>query len=227
MVYITGDTHGDINFFKNPKLKKLTDRDILIVCGDFGFLWDKNSEKEKQALETLKKKKYTICFVDGAHENFDMLNEYQPYRWKGGNTHKISQNIFQLLRGEIFTFDSQTFFCMGGGESEDKDMRTEGVSWWKDEMPNADDLRNGTRNLKDFEYKVDYVITYEAPAIAKDFIRLHTNQEVHLSPLNTYLQELMKNVEYKHWYFGSLHTDLTVSKKMTAVFDDIIPIEQN
>lgn len=116
---------------------------------------------------------------------------------------------------------------MGGGESEDKDMRTEGVSWWKDEMPNADDLRNGTRNLKDFEYKVDYVITYEAPAIAKDFIRLHTNQEVHLSPLNTYLQELMKNVEYKHWYFGSLHTDLTVSKKMTAVFDDIIPIEQN
>ena len=227
MVYITCDTHGDINFFKNPKLKKLTDRDILIVCGDFGFLWDKNSEKEKQALETLKKKKYTICFVDGAHENFDMLNEYQPYRWKGGNTHKISQNIFQLLRGEIFTFDSQTFFCMGGGESEDKDMRTEGVSWWKDEMPNADDLRNGTRNLKDFEYKVDYVITYEAPAIAKDFIRLHTNQEVHLSPLNTYLQELMKNVEYKHWYFGSLHTDLTVSKKMTAVFDDIIPIEQN
>lgn len=225
MVYITGDIHGDINFFKNPILKKLTDRDILIVCGDFGFIWDKNSEKEKQNIEILKKKKYTICFVDGAHENFDILNTYKPYRWKGGNTHKIAQNIFQLLRGEIFTFDSKTFFCMGGGESEDKEMRTEGVSWWKEEMPNADELRNGTRNLKDFEYKVDYVITYEAPAIAKDFIKLHSNQEVHLSPLNTYLQELMKNVEYKHWYFGSLHMDLTVSKKMTAVFDNIIPLE--
>ena len=36
MVYVTGDTHGDISFFKDPKLKKLTDEDILIVCGDFG-----------------------------------------------------------------------------------------------------------------------------------------------------------------------------------------------
>lgn len=223
MVYITGDIHGDISFFKNPKLRKLTEDDILIVCGDFGFIWD-GSEKEKKNLETLKKKKYTICFVDGAHENFDILNTYQPYRFKGGDTHKIASNIYQLLRGEIYTFDKHTFFCMGGGESEDIEMREEGKSWWKDEMPSADDLRNGARNLKDYEYAVDYIITHEAPAIAKDFIRLHTNAEMHLTPLNTYLQELMKSVEYNHWYFGSLHMDLNISKKMTAVFNDIIKI---
>ena len=73
MVYVTGDTHGDISFFKDPKLKKLTDEDILIVCGDFGFLWDR-SDKEKKALQTLEKKKYTICFVDGAHEKINILN---------------------------------------------------------------------------------------------------------------------------------------------------------
>lgn len=223
MVYITGDTHGDINFFKSPELKKLTEDDTLIICGDFGFLWD-GSEKEKKNLEILKKKKYTICFVDGAHENYDMLNRYQPYRYKGGNAHKIAPNIFQLLRGEIFTFDKHTFFCMGGGESEDADMRIDGQSWWKEEMPNGEELINGARNLKDTDYKIDYVITYEAPAIAKDFIRLHTNQEMHLTPLNTYLQELMKSVEYEHWYFGSLHMDLNISKKMTAVFNKIIKI---
>lgn len=224
MVYVTGDIHGDISFFKHPALKKLNEDDTLIVCGDFGFLWDA-SEKEKKALETLKKKKYTICFVDGAHENFDMLNKFQPYRYKGGNTHKIAPNIYQLLRGEIFTFDKHTFFCMGGGESEDIEMRDEGVSWWKEEMPNGEELLNGARNLKDVDYNVDYVITYEAPAIAKDFIRLHSNQEVHLTPLNTYLQELMKSVEYKHWYFGSLHMDLNISKKMTTVFNNVIKIE--
>lgn len=223
MVYITGDTHGDISFFKNPQLKKLTEDDVLIVCGDFGFLWDK-SDKEKKALDVLKKKKYTICFVDGCHENYDILNAYQPYRFKGGNAHKIAPNIFHLLRGEIFTFDKKTFFCMGGGESEDQDMRVEGKSWWKDEMPNAEELMNGAKNLKENELKVDYVITYEAPAIAKDFIRLHTNNQMHLSPLNTYLQELMKGVEYNHWFFGSLHMDLKISKKMTAVFNDIIKI---
>ena len=55
MVYVTGDTHGDISFFKDPKLKKLTDEDILIVCGDFGFLWDR-SDKEKRRFKRLKKR---------------------------------------------------------------------------------------------------------------------------------------------------------------------------
>lgn len=223
MVYITGDTHGDLSMFKNPKLKKLTDDDILIICGDFGFLWD-GSEKEKKAIQALCKKKYTICFVDGAHENFDMLSEYKPYRFHGGNAHKITPNIFHLMRGEIFTFGDKTFFCMGGGESDDIEMREEGKTWWKEEMPDAEEMMNGARNLKDYDYKVDYVITHEAPALAKDFIRLHSNQEVKISPLNTYLQELMKSVEYNHWFFGSMHIDLNISKKMTAVFNEIIKI---
>ncbi|MBQ9531853.1 MAG: metallophosphoesterase [Eubacterium sp.] len=224
MVYITGDTHGDIDFFKNPQLKKLTEDDILIICGDFGFLWD-GSEKEKKALETLKKKKYTICFLDGAHENFDMLSAYNPYRFKGGNANKIADNIFHLLRGEIFTFDKKTFFCMGGGESEDAYMRSEGETWWKEEMPSSQELLNGAQNLKDAKYQVDYVLTYEAPAIAKDFIRLHSHNEMHLTSLNSYLQELMQSVQYSHWYFGSLHMDLNISKRMTAVFNEIIPIK--
>ena len=36
MVYITGDTHGDLSLFKNPKLKKLNDDDILIITADHG-----------------------------------------------------------------------------------------------------------------------------------------------------------------------------------------------
>ena len=224
MVYVTGDTHGDISFFKSPALKKLTEDDYLIICGDFGFLWD-GSDKEKKALETLKKKKYTICFVDGAHENYEMLSTYQPYRFKGGNANKIADNIFRLLRGEIFTFEEKTFFCMGGGESEDAHMRTEGRTWWKEEMPSTEELMNGARNLKEAGYKVDYVLTYEAPALAKDFIRLHSNQEMHITTLNTYLQELMRSVEYDHWYFGSLHMDLNISKKMTAVFNEVLPIK--
>ncbi len=224
MVYVTGDVHGDINFFKNPKLKKLTDNDTLIICGDFGFLWD-GSKSEKNAIETLKKKKYTICFVDGAHENFDRLNSYQPYRFKGGNAHKIAPNIFHLLRGEIYTFENKTFFCMGGGESDDAEMRVEGETWWREEMPSAQELLNGAQNLKDYDYKVDYVITHEAPAIAKDFIRMHNNQRMSLTPLNTYLQELMKSVEYTHWYFGSLHIDMEIGKKTTAVFNEIIKLQ--
>ncbi len=221
MVYITGDTHGDISWFKNPKLKKLGEKDILIVCGDFGFLWDPKSEAEKKNLEILKSKKYTICFLDGAHENFDMLNAYTPYRWKGGNAHKIANNIFHLMRGEIFTLDNKTFFVMGGGESDDRDMRETGISWWEEEMPSAEEIKNAEDNLKDANYNVNYILSYEAPAVAKDFLKLHLKEAAKISALNTYLQELTKNVDYYHWYFGSLHTDMQISKKMTAVFNEI------
>ena len=66
MIFVTGDTHGDISFFKNPALKKLGEKDYLIICGDFGFLWDPSNPEEQKNLEILKSKKYTICFVDGA-----------------------------------------------------------------------------------------------------------------------------------------------------------------
>lgn len=225
MIYITGDTHGDISFFRNPKLRKLGEKDILIVCGDFGFLWDPHNEKEHKSFDALRKKKYTICFVDGAHENFDIINSYAPYRWKGGNTHKIAENIYHLMRGEIFTLENKTFFVLGGGESDDRDMRQEGVSWWEAEMPNAEEIKNAEDNLKAYDKRVNFILTYEAPAVAKDFLKLHTNEAVKLSPLNTYLQNLTKDVEYYHWYFGSLHTDVQISKKMTAVFNEIYEIK--
>lgn len=224
MIFVTGDTHGDISCFKNPKLSKLGEKDILIVCGDFGFIWDPENAEEKKKLEWLKKRKYTICFVDGAHENFDILNSYTPYRWKGGNTHKIADNIYHLMRGEIFTFEGKTFFAMGGGESDDAYMRKNGKSWWEAELPTEEELKNGVSNLNDTEKNINYILTYEAPTIAKEILKQRTNQNIIITPLNTYLQEIMHNVGYMHWYFGSLHIDLNISKKMTAVFNEVIQV---
>lgn len=102
---------------------------------------------------------------------------------------------------------------MGGGESDDRDMREPGVSWWEEEMPNAEEIKNAEDNLKDANYNVNYILSYEAPAVAKDFLKLHLKEAAKISPLNTYLQELTKNVDYYHWYFGSLHTDLQISKR--------------
>ena len=76
MVYVTGDLHGDYSRFKRPEMKKLRAGDILLVCGDFGFIWD-NSKQEQAVLKKLSEKKYTIAFVDGCHENFDLLQQYR------------------------------------------------------------------------------------------------------------------------------------------------------
>ena len=62
MIYVTGDTHGDITRFKSPEMKKVGRGDTLIIAGDFGFLWD-NSKQEAAALKKLADKNFTIAFL--------------------------------------------------------------------------------------------------------------------------------------------------------------------
>ena len=101
MIYVTGDTHGDRERLSKLNLMKLREGDTLIVCGDFGFLWD-NGKREQKFLRDLGKRKYNICFIDGTHENFDLLNTYEISEWNGGKVHKIYGNLYHLLRGQIF-----------------------------------------------------------------------------------------------------------------------------
>ena len=44
MVYITGDTHGDIEeFSQRMRPYRLSGDDILVITGDFGFDWDNHA----------------------------------------------------------------------------------------------------------------------------------------------------------------------------------------
>ena len=70
MVYLTGDTHGELDRFKHGRLRWLGKRDIVVVLGDFGFVWDGSKEEQKK-LDWLRKRPYTLLFLDGAHENYD------------------------------------------------------------------------------------------------------------------------------------------------------------
>ena len=129
MVYITGDTHGDLSKFKNPAFRRLKAGDVLIICGDFGFIWD-GSRQEQAVLRKLQEKKFTIAFVDGCHENFDLLeHRYKTVRWRGGLAHLIAPNIFHMMRGEIYTIEQKTFFAFGGGHSQDFEYRKETKNW--------------------------------------------------------------------------------------------------
>ena len=62
MVYLTGDTHGDIDRFKHGKLRWLGKRDTVVVLGDFGFVWD-GSKAEQKKLDWLRKRPYTLLFL--------------------------------------------------------------------------------------------------------------------------------------------------------------------
>ena len=221
MIYVTGDTHGQLDRFDAPALRKLKENDTLLICGDFGFLWN-GSKEELNTLRKLSKARYNICFVDGTHENFEMLAKLKVKRWKGGKVHQIAPNIFHLMRGQVYTIEDQTIFTMGGGESPDIEIRFEMNTWSDLEFPTREELMEGVENLQQHGGKVDIILSHEPPAKVKDFLLFKTHDDASITAINTYLEDVGKTCEFKHWYFGSLHMDKFISATHICVFQNIL-----
>lgn len=220
MIYVTGDMHGEQSRFDDSRIKKLKRGDYLIICGDFGFLWD-NSAKERAFLKKLSKKKYTTLFIDGTHENFDLLNQYEVSKWNGGKVHLINDKVIHLMRGQIYEIEDQTVFTMGGGVSSDIDIRFENETWSSAEIPSKEELVEGVDNLEKYGGKIDLVITHEPPAKMKEFMLLKEKKMSNITGINTYLQEMSEVCSFSHWFFGSLHIDKYISQTHVSVFKNV------
>ena len=123
MIYITGDTHGEVSRFEEiHEQYRLTEKDMLIVAGDFGCIFGLGWRDEHK-LDLLAKLPYGILFIDGNHECFPQIYTYPEEIWNGGRVHRIRPNILHLMRGQVFTIDGTTVFTMGGGYSIDAAMR--------------------------------------------------------------------------------------------------------
>lgn len=221
MIYITGDIHGDRKRLSRYRLRKLKEGDTLIICGDFGFLWD-NTTAEQNYLMSLGKRKYNICFVDGTHENFDLINNYEVSQWNGGKVHKIYGNLYHLMRGQVYEIEGRKIFTMGGGESSDVDIRRDVNAWSKDELPTREELLEGAENLEFAGYDIDIIVTHEPPLKIKNFLNINEPAEFRVSALNAYFEELSLNCKFKKWYFGSLHMDKYISGTHHAIYKNII-----
>lgn len=221
-IYTVGDLHGERLRFTHTgyaiegNLKK---DDILIVCGDFGFVFFGN-EKERKFLDQLEKRDYLILFVDGNHENFDELYRYPVENWRGGKVHRIRRNVLHLMRGQIFDFPELgiNVFTMGGAYSIDKMFRQEGKSWWPEEMPSEEEYDEARRNLERVNYKVDYIITHTLPEDSMSIFHPYHPEEQKLS---FFLEWVREKTTYKHWYAGHLHRDEDIWRHQTLLYYDV------
>ena len=186
MIYFTGDCHSEFSRFGIDKFtiqNEMTKNDYVIICGDFGGVWNYlvESTYEKYWLDWLNERNFTTLFVDGNHENFTRLYNYPVEEWHGGKVHKIRNSVIHLMRGEIFDIDNRKFFTFGGAKSHDIQdgivnldeeekiytfrkrrafFRIRDYSWWDLELPTEEEMQNGINNLEKVNYKVDYIITH-------------------------------------------------------------------
>lgn len=227
MIFITGDIHGSIDIRKLSSRRftmqrELTRSDYLIICGDFGFPWD-NSAEDRYWLKWIEEKPWTTLWIDGNHENFDMLKTYPVEEWKGGQIQKISEHIFHLCRGSVFDIDGKKIFAFGGAESHDKKYRKLGESVWEEELPNAKEIEKAWQTLNSFDRKVDVIITHSLPGRIQQ--KLFNNDSFPQNILTDFFDELDEKIDYSLWFSGHYHYSRWYDEKHLLIYNDIVMLK--
>lgn len=226
MIYFTGDLHRDIDISKLntknfPDQKNLSKEDYVIICGDFGCIWD-GSNSDKYWLKWLEQKSFTTLFVDGNHENFNLLYEYPTMAKFNGTVGVINHSVFHLRRGEVYTIDNKKIFTFGGARSHDIESREKDVTWWEDEMPTQSEFDYGLEMLKKHNFNIDIIVSHTCPESI--FMKLQ-EEDQEVTELERYLEGIrnmldLKETEYK-WYFGHFHKDMCIDDSFYCLYKTI------
>lgn len=213
MIYITGDLH---NYIDSEKLfiPSWDKDDIIIVCGDFGYVWDYRPErwKEEQKFrnELMEHLGCTLLWVDGNHECFDHLERFIITEKFGGKVQKVAPNCYHLMRGETFNINGYKFLTLGGADSHDKEWRKEGINWWPQERITDADIKKAVRNCND----IDFIITHCAPDSFQRKLFIINNIPISVYKEDTSsqkLEKLLKKISLQEkewkWFMGHYHFD--------------------
>lgn len=247
--FITGDCHGaysKLGFSTFPEGRELTKEDCVIICGDFGF-WD-NSPEQEYWRNWLDSRPFSVLWVDGNHENYDLLYQLPVGEWNGGKVHFIRPTVIHLMRGQLFTIAGKRFFTFGGAKSHDiKDgilerddpmlkkkvrrleeigarFRINHLSWWKEELPDEREMEEGIRNLEAGGWKTDYILTHCCSSALQDEVSFG---KFGSDRLTDYFNEIRERCEYKHWFFGHYHNSSDWSEKETCLYHQIVELTED
>ena len=212
-IFVTGDIHASYDIAKLSEscfdTAGLTKDDYVIICGDFGLVWN-NSASEQYWLRWLDARPFTTLFVDGNHEGFSLLNSLPETTWNGGAVHQVATSVLHLKRGQLFNIDGYRIFTMGGATSSEYDRthRIQGKTWFTEEIPNEQERATALETLDAADWACDFVITHCAPSSSAQGISEHTDRlEIH--PMDEYTD------------CGHYHIDAQIQDKTTALYNRI------
>ena len=246
MVFATGDTHGNFLRFQPenfPEQESMTKNDYVIICGDFGGVWN-DGEEEHQTLDWLESLPFTVLFVSGNHENFDLLKRLPVEEWYGGKVQFIRPHVIHLLRGQAFEIEGYTFFTMGGASSHDIAdgilnpyaddfeerywfmrrmrcrFRVNHYSWWKEELPSDEEYAEALKTLERIGWAADYIVTHCAP----DRIVKKLNPSYTLDRLTTFLEKIRRKAKFHYWLFAHYHDNRIIDERYVLLWEQIVKI---
>ena len=175
-----------------------------------------------------------------------MLAALPAEQWEGGKVHFIRENVIHLMRGQMYRIQGKDFFVFGGARShdiEDGIMEREGpklkekvralerrgvryrinhLSWWKEEMPDEGQDREGLAVMEEHGWRCDYVVSHCAPSSVQAVFSLGRFEP---DELTGYLEGIKNRCRYRRWFCGHYHMDEMVDERHTVMYRKVMRIE--
>lgn len=217
-IFITGDIHGDTDWVPHfCEVNETTKNDVMILLGDSAFRFEgvKNSREIARKSAT---NKYNITFfvLRGNHDRpYDeggdvsltqcpLLEWSNPPMWHDPNY----PNIWYFQDGKEYKIQNHSFLTIGGAYSVDKEYRLSRHWTWYENEQISDEQR---LEILDWIYDrhFDYVLTHTCPYNWRpiDLFLTYVDQSKVNTSMEYWLDDVLTNISYKHWYFGHYHTD--------------------
>lgn len=200
---LLGDTHGvgnclarAINFAQAEQL------DAIFQVGDFGY-WPRSGTTRNSYIAMAAESPVLVYWLPGNHEDWDDYEAVTEALDKDDDGFCVWGSMRIAPKTNSWTWDGLKFGSLGGAYSVDRSMRTEGQSWFPQEMPEYSDVDNLPDDL-------DILLTHEAPINLADALGWTTpkswkidkvlsgqSQGVILSAVNRTLPALLV---HGHWH---------------------------
>lgn len=175
-VTLIGDVHG--KYQRYHEIVRERDRHTYTIqIGDFGFNYS--------TLDNVDSTKHLI--LPGNHDNYDIMKNY---------------NHFLGDYGYVENFNGLSFFFYRGAYSIDRQYRTIGIDWWKDEEVTIDNFFKARELYRSI--KPDVMITHDCPENLVSYL-IGPYAPVYQNITSWALQELFNIHQPKIWRFGHYH----------------------
>lgn len=127
------------------------------------------------------------------------------------------------MRGQIYDINGYKWFTYGGAESTDRIYRKVYVSWWPQETPSIEDYNEAIRNLREVNFKVDFIISHAAPRAIHE--ELFYCSDIKPGSTCDQLNDFKHLCKYREWYCGHYHFDRDVRDNFHIMYNDIIEVK--
>lgn len=184
---------------------------MLLIAGDAGVTASTGvaTPAWQQDLSRISGLQTLICCGDLDREH---VEKSPAVEYAGGVVYPCfgARNVTYLRSGDVFELYGHTLFSFGDA----RDIGTENILEALPGDPDEDTTMRAYRNLKRHCWKIDIVLTHEAPwrMLCRRF------SDARQTPMSSFLQEITNKLDWGRWIFGHHHQFLERIEETSGIF---------